>query len=93
VTAYVEFAELQALHRKPMYMRDWIGKLDDFLRLSSRDLLTHAGKVSHEDAVKKAELELEKYRQQQLNAPSQVEKDFENAVKQLPKPVKPRKPK
>ena len=92
VTAYLEFAELQALNRKPMYMRDWIGKLDDFLRLSGRELLTHAGKVSHEDAVKKAEMEFEKYRRQQLAAPSQVEKDFEAALKQLTKPkAKPKK--
>jgi hypothetical protein len=92
VTAYLEFAELQALNRKPMYMRDWITKLDDFLRLGGREILTHAGKISHEDAVKKAELEFEKYRQQEVNTPSQVEKDFEAAVKQLPKPkAKPKK--
>ena len=53
VTAYLEFAELQALDRKPMYMADWIRKLDDFLRLSDREILTHAGKVSHDDAVAK----------------------------------------
>ena len=60
VTAYLEFAELQALNRKPMYMPDWIAKLDDFLRLSDREILTHAGTVSHEEAVRKAELEFEK---------------------------------
>ncbi len=59
MTAYLEFAELQALNRKPMYMRDWIAKLDDFLRLSGRELLTHAGRISYEDAVKKAELDFE----------------------------------
>ena len=92
VTAYLEFAELQALNRKPMYMHDWIAKLDDFLRLGGREILTHTGKISHEDAVKKAELEFEKYHQQQLNAPSQLEKDFEAAIKQLPKPkTKPKK--
>ena len=92
VTAYLEFAELQALNRKPMYMSGWIAKLDDFLRLGGREILTHVGKISHEDAVKKAELEFEKYRRQQLNAPSQVEKDFEAAIKQLPKPKsKPKK--
>jgi hypothetical protein len=86
VTAYLEFAELQALNRQPMYMRDWIAKLEDFLRLSDRDILTHVGTVSHEEAVRKAELEFEKYRQQQLALPSPVEKDFEAAVKKLPKP-------
>jgi hypothetical protein len=86
VTAYLEFAELQALNRQPMYMRDWIAKLEDFLRLSDRDILTHVGTVSHEEAVRKAELEFEKFRHQQLALPSLVEKDFEAAVKKLPKP-------
>ena len=86
VAAYLEFAELQALNRKPMYMKDWIVKLEDYLRLSDRDILTHVGTVSHEEAVRKAELEFEKYRQQQLALPSPVEKDFEAAVKKLPKP-------
>ena len=90
VSIYLDFAELQALNRKPMYMKDWIVKLDDYLRLSDRDILTHAGTVSHEEAVRKAELEFEKYRQRQLAEPSQVEKDFENAVKKLPKPKKDR---
>jgi len=86
VAAYLEFAELQALNRKPMYMKDWIVKLEDYLRLSDRDILTHVGTVWHEEAVRKAELEFEKYRQQQLALPSPVEKDFEAAVKKLPKP-------
>lgn len=61
VTAYLEFAELQALNRKPMYMADWITKLDDFLKLSDREILRHAGKVSHNDAVAKAELEYDRF--------------------------------
>jgi len=91
VNAYLEFAELQALNRKPMYMRDWIVKLEDFLRLGDRDILTHAGTVSHEQALRKAELEYEKFRVLPLAQPSQVEKDFDQAVKKLPKPKKPRK--
>jgi hypothetical protein len=91
VNAYLEFAELQALNRKPMYMRDWIAKLEDFLRLGDRDILTHAGTVSHEQALRKAELEFEKFRVLQLARPSQVEKDFDEAVKKLPTPRKPRK--
>jgi hypothetical protein len=85
VTAYLELAEVQALNRQPMYMRDWIAKLDDFLRLGGRDILTHAGKISHEQAARKAELEFEKFRRVQLNVFSQVEKDFEAAVQQLKK--------
>jgi hypothetical protein len=95
VTAYVEFAELQALNRKPLYMRDWIAKLEDFLRMSGREILTYAGKISHEQAVQKAELEFERHRALHANEPSQVEKDFEDAIKKLPtpKPVKPNKKK
>lgn len=88
VNAYLEFAELQALNRKPMYMRDWISKLDDFLHLGEREILTHAGTISHEEALRKAELEFEKFRVLQLAKPSQVEKDFDEAVKKLPKPEK-----
>ena len=83
VTAYLELAELQALNRQPMYMRDWIAKLDDFLRLSGRDILKHTGKISHEQAALKAEQEFEKFHSAQLAGPSQVEKDFEAAVKAL----------
>jgi hypothetical protein len=86
VSLYLDFAELQARSRKPMTMRDWIDKLDDFLRLSDRDILTHAGKVSHEVAAAKAEAEYEKYRVLEDAKPSEVEKDFEEAVKKLPRP-------
>ena len=85
VTAYLEFAELQALNRKPMYMQNWIAKLDDFLRLGEREILDHAGRVSHQDALTKAEREYEKFRAQQAEEPSRVEADFEQAIKQLPK--------
>jgi len=91
VTAYLEFAELRALNRRPMYMRDWIAKLEDFLRLSGREILTHAGKISHEQALRKAEREFEKFRVRELAQPSQVEKDFDEAVKKLPKPRPKRK--
>ena len=71
----------------PMYMRDWIAKLDDFLRLSEREILTHTGKVSHELAAEKAEAEYEEFRIRQLSEPTEVEKHFLAAVKkyeQLP---------
>ena len=95
VTAYLEFAEVQALNRKAMYMRDWIAKLDDFLRLGEREVLAHAGKISHEQAARKAELEFEKFHRAQLDQPSQVEKDFDAAVKELKKlpPPSPKKKK
>jgi hypothetical protein len=85
VNAYLEFAELQALNRKPMYMGDWIAKLDDFLKLSGRELLTDAGTISHEQAIERAQIEYEKHRALQINQPSTVEKHFDQAVKKLPK--------
>jgi hypothetical protein len=83
VTMYLEFAELQALNRKPMYMRDWISKLDDFLKLSDREILTHAGTVSHEQALDKAREEYEKFHREHLNDPSPVEGHFLEAVNEL----------
>lgn len=92
VTAYLEFAELQALNRKAMYMQDWIAKMDDFLRLSERNILTHAGKISHETAQAKAEAEFEKFRAVEAAKPNPVEIDFDKAVKKL-KELKPGKKK
>lgn len=83
VAMYLDFAELQALSRKPMYMRDWIVKLDDFLRTSDRDILTHGGKVSHQIALDRAKAEYAKYRQQLNRLPSPVEKHFIEAIKDI----------
>ena len=83
VTAYLEFAELQALNGRPMSMADWISKLDDFLRLSDRDILDHAGKISHEDAKARAESEYDVFRQQQAALPQPVDQDFEKAMDEL----------
>lgn len=85
VTAYLEFAELQALDRKPMTMAQWIAKLDGFLRLSGREILTHAGRMTAEAAQGKAEAAFEVYRQQQLAMSSRADQDFEA---ELGKPVK-----
>ena len=76
VSSYLDFAEMQAKRRKPMYMNDWIAKLDDFLRISEHEILTHSGRLSHEDALRKANQEYEKYREKVKNEPSKVEKDF-----------------
>ncbi len=96
VTAYIEFAELRALQRKVMTMRDWITKLDDFLKLSEHELLDHAGKISAEQAKIKAELEYDRYRVFLDSQPRLVDLDFEKAaskLKNLPKPKKPKPPK
>ena len=88
----IEYAELQALERKPMTMREWIAKLDEFLKASGRKLLDHAGKISAEQARAKAELEYDHYRKLADTEPRPVDAAFEQAVKQLPKPApKPRK--
>lgn len=85
VTAYLEFAELQALNRKPMTMADWIAKLDDFLRLSDREVLTHAGRVSREQALEFGKAEFARHKQQKLAEPSAVERDFDAATRELKK--------
>ena len=80
VSAYLDFAELQAVTRKPMAMRDWVAKLDDFIRISGRDILTHAGKVSHETARRKAEAEYERFR---AALPQPVDQHFAEAISEI----------
>jgi hypothetical protein len=82
VTAYIEVAQIQAQARVAMTMRDWAARLDDFLRMTMKDVLTHAGKVSAEVALLKAHDAFEAYHAEQINAPSQVERDFEAALEQ-----------
>ena len=83
VSMYLDFAELQALSRRPMYMRDWLEKLDDFLKLSGRDILTDAGKISHDEALAKAHAEYERYHQERINAPSEVELHCLEAIEEI----------
>ncbi len=83
VTAYLEFAELQALQQRVMHMRDWIAKLDDFLKLSGRNLLTNAGRISAKLALDKAEVEYAKYQTRTASEPTGVEQDFLVAAKRL----------
>ncbi len=83
VSMYLDFAELQALSRHPMHMRDWLEKLDDFLKLSGRDILTDAGKISHDEALAKAHAEYERYHRERINAPSTVESHCLNAIDEI----------
>ncbi len=80
VTAYLELAELQALNRKPMYMKNWINRLDDFLAMTGSEILTNSGSISHQKALDKAHKEYEKYKEQTKNELSKAEKDF---IKQI----------
>ena len=96
VNLYIEYAELQALERKPMTMRDWITKLDEFLKISGRKLLDHAGKIFAESAKTKAELEYARYRKLLDAQPQRIDAVFEKAAKELknlPRPKKPKPPK
>lgn len=93
VNLYIEYAELQALERKTMTMQDWISKLDEFLRISGRELLDHAGKISAESAKAKAEQEYDRYRALLDRQPQRVDAEFEKAAKALKILAKPRTPK
>lgn len=73
VSAYLDVAEINALDRHPMTMQDWIVELDSFLKMTRKNILTHAGSVSHEDALKKARAEYDKYMQTHL---TRAEKDY-----------------
>jgi hypothetical protein len=88
VTAYLELAELQALNRKPMYMKDWIERLDDFLKMTGNDILQHAGTVSHQQALKKAKEEYEKYKEQTKNELTEAEKHFVKQIESTTKKLK-----
>ena len=87
VSLYLDFAELQAKSHKPMYMKDWIQKLDDFLKLSGKELLSHAGKISAELAKQKADTEYDKFKERTTYSLSPVEihflENFEKEQKKL----------
>ena len=80
---FANIAELQALNRKPMHMRDWIAKLDDFIRITDRQILTHAGKISHDTARLKAEAEYDTFRATQAALPQPVDQHFQDAIDEL----------
>jgi hypothetical protein len=85
VTAYLEVAELQALNQVPMYMKDWIARLDDFLKMTGKEILNHAGTVSHEQAIEKARIEFDKHKEKSKEEISQVEKDFIKQITEVEK--------
>jgi len=89
VNLFLDFAELQAKSHTPMYMKDWIQKLDDFLKLSGKELLNHAGTISAEVAKLKADTEYDKFKARSLERLSQVEihfiENFEKERKKLKK--------
>ncbi len=92
-SAYLDFAELQALRRRPMTMKDWIAKLDEFLRMSESEVLDNAGKISHEMAVERANSEYAKYRARTVDELSPVERDFLESIKKTQKALETKKKK
>lgn len=89
VEQYLAFAETMAQQRTPMYMADWIKRLDSILQLNGRELLSHAGKISHEKALQKSEAEYEKYKiAQKALEKEQSLKEIEEDIKKLKKPEK-----
>jgi hypothetical protein len=88
VSAYLDIAEINAMQRKPMHMKDWIAVLDGFIKMSMQDVLTHAGTISAEIAQKKALVEYESYKSKLANELSDVEKQFIASIEQAEKQVK-----
>ena len=86
VEQYLVFATGQAMRRIPMKMADWISKLDSFLTINDRDILTHAGRISHELAQAHAERQYDTFNRQRLSDAAAEPDDFEKAVKQLSAP-------
>lgn len=83
VEQYLIFAQGQAMRRIPMYMSDWIKKLDSFMTLNDRDILSHAGKISSDMAKQLSEGEYEKFHTKRLSDSAKSLSDFDKAVKQI----------
>ena len=80
VTAYLDIAEVHALNQEPMYMKDWLETIDDYLKMTRRDILTTSGHVSHKQALEKAHAEYDKYKNRLEDSLSPVEKDFIESI-------------
>ena len=80
VSAYLDIAEVRALNHEPMYMKDWIETIDDYLKMTRREILTTKGSVSHKQAIEKAHEEYDKYKNKQDELLSNVEKDFVRTI-------------
>ena len=85
VSGYFDFAEVQAIRHRPMYMSDYVEQLDNILRATGEEVLTHAGKISHAQAMEKAKAEYKRYQVQTL---SPVEEEYLKTIKQLGKTAK-----
>lgn len=86
VEQYLAFAETMAQQQTPMYMKDWIARLDTILQMNDRELLAHAGKISHKMALNKSESEYEKFKEEQIKLSKEASlKEIEEDIKKLKK--------
>ena len=85
VTAYLDIAEVRALDHEPMYMKDWLETIDDYLKMTRREILSTAGRISHTQALDKAHDEYKKYKQKEKDRLSLVEKHFLESIGELDK--------
>lgn len=83
VSAYLDIAEVRALAHEPMYMKDWLETIDDYLKMTRRDILDTKDRVTHQQAINKAYTEYEKYRKKQDEMLSPVERHFMESIKEL----------
>ena len=83
VTAYLDIAEVRALSHEPMYMHDWLETIDEYLKMTRREILTTAGHISHQAAIEKAHDEYKKYKTKQIDNISLVEKHFLESIGKL----------
>jgi len=83
VTMYLDFAEFQAQNRRAMTMEDWIKKLDAFLQFNEQDILTHAGKISHEVAIALAEREYDQFHDEQIKLSDSLDGELEKVIKKI----------
>ena len=81
VSQFLDFAELQALEQRTMKMQDWVSELDNQILLNRRKILEGNGKISHEEAIKKAEKEFQIYREREMK---ELQSDFDMLMKSLP---------
>lgn len=80
VTAYLDIAEVHALNQEPMYMKDWLETIDDYLKMTRRDILTGSGHITHKQALDKAHDEYDKYKTRLDDTLSPVEQDFIESI-------------
>ena len=83
VTAYLDIAEVHALNHEPMYMKDWLVTIDDYLKMTRRDILRTKGTVTHKQALEKAHEEYEKYKKREESRLSLVEQHFLDSINEL----------